>query len=101
MTAFVLHIGDSTAKNLEIDLQCQSYLSTNTSYVSTIVNITSREKEVLKLIAYEHTAKEIADKLYVSYETVNTHRKNIMCKLGVKNTAGMVRVAYQKQLLSV
>ena len=40
-------------------------------------NITPREKQVLHLIAYEHTAKEIANKLYVSYETVNSHRKNL------------------------
>lgn len=61
--------------------------------------ITSREREVLTLIAYEHTAKEIANMLYVSYETVNSHRKNIIQKLGVKNTAGMVRVAVERQLL--
>ena len=63
--------------------------------------ITAREHEVLTLIAYEHTAKEIANKLYVSYETINSHRKNIMTKLGVKNTAGMVRVAFQKRLLEL
>ena len=63
--------------------------------------ITAREHEVLTLIAYEHTAKEIANKLYVSYETFNSHRKNIMIKLGVKNTAGMVRVAFQKRLLEL
>lgn len=61
--------------------------------------ITDRERQVLHLIAYEHTAKEIAAKLFVSYETVNSHRKNIMSKLDVKNTAGMVRVAYQKNIL--
>lgn len=63
--------------------------------------ITDRERQVLHLIAYEHTAKEIAAKLFVSYETVNSHRKNIMSKLDVKNTAGMVRVAFERQLLSV
>jgi len=68
--------------------------------MSTFVNISSRERQVLHLIAYEHTAKEIADKLFVSYETVNSHRKNIMQKLGVKNTAGMVRVAVQQHLIN-
>jgi len=63
------------------------------------VQISTREQEVLHLIAYEHTAKEIASKLFISYETVNTHRKNIMSKLGVKNTAGMVRVAYERSIL--
>ncbi len=63
------------------------------------IRISTREQEVLHLIAFEHTAKEIATKLYISYETVNSHRKNIMSKLGVKNTAGMVRVAYERRLL--
>lgn len=61
--------------------------------------ITPREQKVLHLIAYEYSSKEIASKLFISYETVNTHRKNIMMKLDVKNTAGMVRVAYQKNIL--
>lgn len=64
-----------------------------------IQKVTQREKEVLHLIAYEHSTKEIASKLYVSYETVNSHRKNLLRKLDVKNTAGMVRVAFEQQLL--
>jgi len=61
--------------------------------------ITPREKEILYLIAHEHSSKEIAHQLYVSCETVNTHRKNIMIKLDVKNTAGMIRVAFERNLL--
>jgi len=61
--------------------------------------ISNREQEVLYLIAFEHTAEEIASKLFISYETVNSHRKNIKTKLGAKNTAGMVRVAYERRLL--
>lgn len=63
--------------------------------------ITNREQEVLHLIAYEHSSKEIAKKLFVSYETVNSHRKNMMDKLGVKNTAGLVRVAFERGLMRV
>lgn len=63
--------------------------------------ISAREQEILHLIAYEYSSKEIAAKLYISRETVNSHRKNIMVKLGVKNTAGMVRVAFEKQLLNI
>ncbi len=63
--------------------------------------ISAREYEVLHLIAYEYSSKEIAQKLYVSYETINSHRKNMMEKLGVKNTAGLVRVAFERQLLSL
>ena len=61
--------------------------------------ISSREKEVLHLIAFEYTAKEIANKLYISTHTVDSHRKNIISKLGVKNTAGMVRRGYEFGLL--
>jgi DNA-binding CsgD family transcriptional regulator len=63
--------------------------------------ITNREREVLYLIAHEHSSKEIANRLYVSYETVNTHRKNIMSKLAVKNTAGMIRVAFEREILTI
>ena len=65
------------------------------------MNITNREKEVLHLIAYEHSSKEIAQQLFLSYETVNSHRKNIMIKLGVSNTAGMIRAAFEQRLLEV
>lgn len=61
--------------------------------------ITPREQEVLHLIAHEHSSKEIAQMLYVSYETVHSHRKNIMSKIGVRNAAGMVRVAFEQGLI--
>lgn len=60
-----------------------------------ILPISKREKEVLTLIANEFTSKEIAQKLYISQHTADTHRKNLISKLGVKNTAGMVRVGFQ------
>lgn len=62
--------------------------------------ISAREKEVLQLIAYEHTAKEIAKKLYISTHTVISHRKNLFSKLGVRNTAGMIRVAFEQGIMS-
>ena len=63
--------------------------------------ITQREREILNLIAFEYSSKDIANRLYVSYETVSSHRSNIMTKLGVKNTAGMIRVAFERNLLPV
>lgn len=63
--------------------------------------ITQREQEVLHLIAFEYSSKDIANRLYVSYETVSSHRRNIMTKLGVKNTAGMIRVAFERNLLPI
>ncbi|MFI5221023.1 MAG: response regulator [Bacteroidia bacterium] len=55
--------------------------------------LTDREKEVLKLISQELTTQEIADKLFISHHTVETHRKNLISKLNVKNTAGLVKYA--------
>ncbi len=66
-----------------------------------MIQISSREKEVLQLIAYEYTAKEIASKLFISFHTVNDHRKNLLCKLNVRNTAGMVRVAFEKGIFEL
>jgi len=63
------------------------------------MNISEREKEVLELIAYEYSSKEIASKLFVSRETINSHRKNLLTKLNVKNTAGLIRKAFESRLL--
>lgn len=60
--------------------------------------LTQREKEVLHLIVEEHTTCEIARKLFISQCTVETHRLNLIQKLGVKNTAGLVRVAFEAGL---
>jgi len=61
--------------------------------------ISKRENEVLHMIAYEQSTKEIAQNLFVSYETVHSHRKNLLKKLKVKNTAGLVRVAFERGYL--
>jgi two-component system, NarL family, nitrate/nitrite response regulator NarL len=61
--------------------------------------LSEREKEILKLIAQENTNAEIAEKIFLSPLTVNTHRKNLIRKLGVKNTAGLVRYAVENGLL--
>ncbi|MBX2840169.1 MAG: LuxR C-terminal-related transcriptional regulator [Flammeovirgaceae bacterium] len=55
------------------------------------VVLTSREKEVLGLILKEFTAREIADKLFIAQSTVETHRKNLIHKTGVRNTMGLVK----------
>ena len=55
--------------------------------------LSSREKEVLKLIATGMVSKQIADKLFISVNTVNTHRQNIIEKLNVSNTAEAIRYA--------
>jgi DNA-binding NarL/FixJ family response regulator len=55
--------------------------------------MTRREKEILKMIAEENTNNEIATKLFLSLRTVENHRNNLLNKLNVKNTAGLVKVA--------
>lgn len=62
--------------------------------------LSEREREVIKLVAEGFTTKEIAEKLYISNHTVNTHRKNIMHKLGLKNTAGIVIYAVKENIVS-
>ena len=66
---------------------------------STEIPISPREVEVLKLIAQEFSNSEIAEKLYISIRTVDTHRRNLLEKLGAKNTAGLVKFAIQKGLV--
>ena len=63
------------------------------------VELTDREKDVLKLIAEELTTQEIAEKLFISHHTVETHRKNLISKLNVKNIAGLVKYAIQNGLV--
>ncbi|MEM7373349.1 MAG: response regulator transcription factor [Bacteroidota bacterium] len=65
------------------------------------VHLTQREREVLQLIIEEHTAPEIANALFISLETVSSHRKNIREKLKVRNTAGIVREALRMGLADV
>jgi two-component system, NarL family, nitrate/nitrite response regulator NarL len=62
--------------------------------------LTERETEVLKLIAKEFTTPEIAEKLFISAYTVETHRKNLIRKLNVKNIAGLVKFAVQNGLIT-
>lgn len=63
--------------------------------------LTRRELEIIKMIADEKSNQEIADKLFISVKTVNTHRNNIMQKLETKNTAGLVRYAIRQGLIEL
>ncbi len=63
------------------------------------INLTKREIEVLQLISQEMTNSEIADKIFVSPRTVDTHRRNLLQKIGAKNTAGLVRYALTSGIL--
>lgn len=60
--------------------------------------ITKREREILKLIVKGYTSAEIANQLFISPRTVETHRSNLMNKLELKNTAALVRYAMEENL---
>lgn len=62
-------------------------------------SVSKREKEVLQLISEEMTTSEIAKQLFISVTTVETHRKNMLKKLGVRNTAGLMRYAFENSLV--
>ncbi len=63
-----------------------------------IPELSKRELEVLKEIINELTTREIAEKLFISQHTVESHRKNMLSKLGARNTAGLVRYALENGL---
>lgn len=62
--------------------------------------LTKREKDILKLVAGGFTNNEIAAKLFISIDTVDTHRKNLYTKLEVRNTAQLIRAAIDNNLLA-
>ncbi len=62
--------------------------------------LSEREVEVLELIASECTTVEIAQKLFVSTETIKSHRRSLLVKLEARNVAGLIRRSYELGLLS-
>jgi len=81
---------------LEIS-QCSTETKTEISCEG--ISLTERELDIVKLIAEGNSNKQIADILCLSTHTINTHRKNMMSKLGVNNTAGLVMYAVKENLL--
>lgn len=69
--------------------------------VDPLSNLSPREKEILQLIAEEHTSAEIAKMLVISEKTVEKHRAKLMEKLNVRNLAGLVRVAVKYRLVDL
>lgn len=61
--------------------------------------LTTRERELLKLIADGYTNQEIANKIYLSVETIKTYRRNLIFKLGAKNSMVMVKMAIEQNLI--
>ncbi|MEO5999549.1 MAG: response regulator transcription factor [Chitinophagaceae bacterium] len=74
-------------------------LKSDTQQQSIIPLLTKREKEVLRNIAEGLTNSQISEKLFISIDTVESHRKNLHTKLNVKNTAMLIRFAVENNLL--
>ncbi|MES2241129.1 MAG: response regulator transcription factor [Bacteroidota bacterium] len=71
----------------------------NKSNLNPEYQLTAREIEIITLIALEFSGKEISEQLFISVNTVETHRKNIMKKLQAKNTIGLVKFALKNNLI--
>ena len=67
----------------------------------TAVKLTHREQEILDLILKEFTSREIAEKLYISKQTVDTHRLSIMEKTGSKSIVGLIKYALRAGIITV
>lgn len=96
---------EELTKAIAVVMQGKTYLSDEASQVlrknedGKVPVLTRREKEVLALIVDGLTNNDIAQKLFISSTTVDTHRKNLLAKLKAKNTASLVRIATQLQLV--
>jgi DNA-binding NarL/FixJ family response regulator len=87
--------GQYISKEIESNI---ALLSTEDDFVKRH-KLTSREIQIIQLLASEKSSQEIAEILFLSVYTVNTHRKNILQKLGLKNAAGLIRFASENQLI--
>ncbi len=86
---------DSIMKGVTKDLDDIDFIQTQNK----LGKLSKREAEILKLIVDESSSKEISELLTISIRTVETHRKNILRKLGVKNTLGLIRLFVESDLL--
>jgi len=92
--------GTYYSKDIHIGDRDEDFRNTITIEDKQIDEILSRrELEVLRLICKEYSNAEIADKLFLSVSTVETHRKNLIAKLGVNNTVGLVKFALRNNLI--
>jgi DNA-binding NarL/FixJ family response regulator len=93
-----LRSGDSYLSE-EVSKTLLSSFIKHLPYEQTAEKLSEREKEVLECIASGLTTHEIGDKLFISKNTVETHRKNLLYKLKARNTAELVNNAYKQRLI--
>lgn len=92
------YFSDDVTQTIMKGLMKQRKASKKTS-LGLIPKVSRREKEVLRLIVQEHTTQEIADKLFISLKTVESHRSSLLGKLDARNSAGLVRITLENNLL--
>lgn len=63
--------------------------------------LTEREKEIMKLLCQQKTAKEIGEHLFITQRTVEGHKNNLFTKIGVRNVAGLIVYALQKHIVTL
>ncbi|MGB5435933.1 MAG: response regulator transcription factor [Maribacter sp.] len=94
----VLEGGQYLQKNIEKKLLNHALGQRNAKKF--MPKLTRREQEVLEAIAEELTTQEISEKLFISVKTVETHRMNLMSKLGARNSVGIIKNAIEKGLIN-
>lgn len=85
--------------NLALTPEVKNILARGEASFKALPRLTRREKEVLKMVAEGLTTAAIADKLFISPLTVETHRRNLMQKFEVNNSAALIKVAAEQKLL--
>ena len=81
---------DVSYRNLEVPIE-----------ISPLEQLSSREREILQLVAEGKTSQEIGERLSISPKTVDTYRSRLMHKIGVEDVAGLVRFAIQHGVISL
>jgi len=97
----ILYLASNQTENLDkkSELKDDGILNKGKIIINEKTPLTNREMEIIKLIVKDYSSQEIADKLFISIRTVETHRKNIMVKLHTKSTIGLVHYAIQNNLI--
>ncbi|MFC2111414.1 response regulator [Bacteroidota bacterium] len=93
--------GDGTYYSSEVLQKMMERVRKQKAIKEEIIKLTERELEIIKLICNEYTSQEIADKLFISRRTVDTHRQNIIEKTQVKTIVGLIKYAIRNNLACI
>ncbi|MBK8565609.1 MAG: response regulator transcription factor [Saprospiraceae bacterium] len=94
-----VHRGERALSSEVLDIFLQPDAEKKRLMTSPFPSLSRREKQILQLIVDEKTTGEIAEELFISFGTVETHRRNILMKLSARNTAGLVKAAIEYKLI--